>query len=131
MTAATAQIRVETHGEVPVWAVELARAKVGSVLRIAAEPVLSARVVLAMAPDPAVARPAIAQATVDMNGRVIRAQAAGKTARLAVELMSARLRIRLVRAARNWAALRGTTPTGEPGEWRHQSIPAPRPDAVD
>jgi ribosome-associated translation inhibitor RaiA len=128
MTAAeTAQIRVETHGEVPQWAVGLARAKVESVLRIAAEPILSARVTLAMAPDPAVARPAVAQATIDMNGRVIRAQAAEKTVRLAVEQLGTRLRVRLGRVARNWAALRGTTATDEPGEWRQQSIPVRRP----
>jgi ribosome-associated translation inhibitor RaiA len=127
MTAAeTAQVRVETHGEVPPWAVGLATAKVGSVIRVAAEPVLFARVMLAMAPDPAVARPAVAQATIDMNGRVIRAQAAETTMRLAVEQMSRRLRTRLTRAARNWAALRGTTATNEPGEWRHQGIPVRR-----
>ena len=125
--AETAQVRVETHGKVPSWAVGLATAKVRSVIRIAAEPILSVRVLLAVAPDPAVARPAVAQATVDMNGRVIRAQAAGTTIRLAVEQMGARLRVRLGRAARNWAALRGTTATDEPGEWRHQRIPADRP----
>lgn len=128
MTAAeTAQVRVETHGEVPPWAVGLATAKVRSVIKVAAEPVLSARVMLAMAPDPAVARPAVAQATIDMNGKVIRAQATEETLRLAVEQMGARLRVRLGRAARNWAARRGTTATDEPGEWRHQSIPVRRP----
>lgn len=117
--AETAQIRVETHGKVARWAIGLATAKVGSVIRIAAEPVLSVRVLLAMAPDPAVARPAVAQVTVDMNGRIIRAQAAEMTMRLAIEHMAARLRVRLGRAARNWAALRGTMATGGPGEWRH------------
>lgn len=128
MTAAeTAQIRVETHGDVPAWAVDLVTDKVESVLGIAAEPILSARVLLAMAPDPAVARPALAQVTIDMNGRVIRAQAAEQTMRPAVEQMGARLRVRLGRAARNWAALRGTTATDEPSEWRHQSIRGRRP----
>lgn len=123
----TAQIRVETHGKVPPWAVGLATAKMKSVTAIAAEPVLSVRVLLAVAPDPAVPRPALAQVTVDMNGRVIRAQAAETTMRLAVEQMASRLRVRLGRAARNWAARRGTTATDEAGEWRHQRIPAGRP----
>jgi hypothetical protein len=84
-------------------------------------------VTLTVAADPAVARPAVAQATIDMNGRIVRAQAAAQTMRAAIDQMEARLRVRLDRAARNWAALRGTVPTGEPGEWRHQSTPAHRP----
>ena len=123
----TPPVRVETHGRLPDGATGLAAAKVGSLLQIAAEPVLSARVMLAVAADPAVARPAVAQATVDMNGRIVRAQAAGETMRAAIEQMEARLRVRLSRAARNWAALRGAGPVSEPGEWRHQSIPAHRP----
>jgi Sigma 54 modulation/S30EA ribosomal protein C terminus len=129
-TAQTAQIRIETHGEVPPWAVGVARAKVESAIGAAAEPILSARVMLAMAPDPAVARPVVAQATVDMNGQVIRAQATGKTAREAIGHLGTRLRARLARAARNWAAVRGTTAAGEHGEhggWRHRSVPEHRP----
>jgi Sigma 54 modulation/S30EA ribosomal protein C terminus len=89
--------------------------------------VLAARVMLAVAADRAVARPALARITVDLNGQIIRAQAAEQTMRAAIEQMAARLRVRLGRAARNWAALRGTLPATEPGEWRHQSTPAHRP----
>jgi ribosome-associated translation inhibitor RaiA len=106
---------------------ELAAAKVGSLLRFASEPVLSARVTLGVSADPAVPRPAVAQATIDLNGRTVRAQAAGETMRAAVERMAARLQVRLDRSARDWAARRGTLPVPEPGEWRHQSIPAHRP----
>lgn len=125
--AKTASVRVETHGSAPEGSSDLAAARVGAQLRVAAEPVLSARVMLTMSADPAVACPAVAQVTVDMNGRIVRAQAAGQTMRAAIEGMEARLRVRLDRAARNWAALRGTVPASEPGEWRHQSIPAHRP----
>jgi len=122
----TASVRVVTHGRIPEGTSELAAVKVSSQLHIAAEPVLSARVTLTAAPDPAVPRPAIAQATVDMNGRIVRAEAAERTMRAAIERMGARLRVRLGAAARNWSALRGTVPTDEPGEWRHQSVPALR-----
>jgi ribosome-associated translation inhibitor RaiA len=121
-----ASVRVVTHGRVPEATTELAAAKVSSRLQIAAEPVLSARVTLTVAPDPAVPRPATAQATVDMNGRIVRAEAAERTMRAAIEQMDARLRVRLGAAARNWAALRGTVPTAEPGEWRHRSVPTQR-----
>ena len=123
----TMPVQVEAHGRVPGGMRELAAAKVGSALRFAPEPVLWARVTLAVSADPAVARPAVAQATVDLNGRIIRAQAAGETMRAAIEHMAARLRVRLDRSARNWAARRGTLPVCEPGEWRHRSIPAHRP----
>jgi ribosome-associated translation inhibitor RaiA len=115
------------HGRVPAGMRELAVAKVGSLLRFASEPVPWARVTLGVSADPAVQRPAVAQATIDLNGRTVRAQAADETMRAAVEHMAARLRVRLERSARDWEARRGALPVGEPGEWRHQSIPAHRP----
>ena len=123
----TVTVQVEVHGRMPGGMRELAAAKTSSLFRFASEPVLSARVILAVSADPAVARPAVAQATIDLNGRIVRAQAAGVTMRAAIELMAARLRVRLERSARTWAARRGTLPVPESGEWRHQSIPAHRP----
>ena len=125
--AGTAGVRVATHGRVPAGSADLAAAKVGCLLRVAAEPVPSARVIVAVSADPAVACPAVAQATIDLNGRVVRAQAAGQTVRAAIEQMASRMQVRLGRAAPNWTALRGTIPAAEPGQWRHQSIPAGRP----
>jgi hypothetical protein len=104
----TPHVQTETRGAVPAGAMDLAVQKVRSLLRLAPEPVLFARVKLTMAADPAVVRPAIAQANLDLNGRPINAQAAAETAREAVELMSDRLRVQLQRAARNWAAIRGS-----------------------
>ncbi len=46
----TVPVHVETHGRVPKGMRELAVAKVGSLLRFASEPVLSARVTLAHPP---------------------------------------------------------------------------------
>lgn len=124
----TVQVQVQTRGAVPEGAVDLAVRRVSSLLRTAPEPVLFARVKLIMSPDPAVQRPAIAQANVDLNGRLIRAQAAGETMRAAVEHACDRLRIRLERAARNWEAVRGGRPVSGPGEWRHQSLRARPPE---
>ena len=45
----TTAVRVDEHGRIPEGAAELAAAKVGSLLRSAAEPVVSARVTLAVA----------------------------------------------------------------------------------
>jgi len=104
--AGTAGVRVATHGRVPAGSADLAAAKVGWLLRVAAEPVPSARVIVAVSADPAVACPAVAQATIDLNGRVVRARAAGQTVRAAIEQMASRMQVRLGRAAPNWTALR-------------------------
>jgi ribosome-associated translation inhibitor RaiA len=122
----TVQVQAETRGAVPPGMTRFAADRVGSLLKMASEPVLFARVKLVMTADPAVERPAIAQVSVDLNGRLLRAQASGRTMREAVEHACDRLRIRLGRAARNWEAIRGGRPVPGPGEWRHQSPPASR-----
>ena len=120
------QVQAETRGAVPEGAVSFAVQRISSLLAAAPEPVLFARVKLTMAADPAVERPATAQVNVDLNGRPIRTQASAETIREATEHACDRLRIRLERAARNWAAIRGGQPSPGPGEWRHQSPPRPR-----
>ncbi len=126
-TTPEVHVQTEVRGDVPKAAAELAAAKVRSLLRMAPEPVLFARVTLTMAADPAVGRPAAVQASLDLNGRLIRAHAVAATLPEAVDRMSDRLRIRLGRAARYWAAIRGAQPASLPHEWRHGSIPTPRP----
>jgi len=106
MTAIEAiPVRTMTHGIVPETARELAVAKVRSVLGHVTRPVLSARVTLTMSADPAVARPAAVHATIDVNGRIVRAEAAGRTMRDAIVLMADRLRARLCRTIRPRFAL--------------------------
>lgn len=124
--ASTVQVQAEARGAVPQEMVGFAVSRVGTLLRVAPEPVLFARVKLTIVADPAVRCRAITQVSVDLNGRLIRAQAAGRTMREAVEHACDRLRVRLDRAARNWEAIRGGRPVPGPGEWRHQSLPATR-----
>src|SRR5579859_7731847 len=107
MTATEAvPVRTWTHGAVPEDAQEFAVAKVRSGLRHVAKPVLSARVTLTMSADPAVPLPAGAQATIDVNGRIVRAEAAGQTMRDAIELMADRLQARLDRTVHSRVSLR-------------------------
>ena len=91
-------VRTGSRGKVPQGAEELAVTRIRSVLRHVARPVLSARVTLRMSADPAVAFPAAAHATIDVNGRIVRAAGAGQTMREAIEGMADRLRVRLDRA---------------------------------
>ncbi|MEO3756911.1 HPF/RaiA family ribosome-associated protein [Mycobacterium sp. B14F4] len=119
-------IDVTTHGRLP-GAADYARDKIGGLIRLSHRPVLHARVRLTEHSDPAVQRPVIAQANLDVNGRLVRAQVEGVDAHEAIDRLGARLRQRLERTAEHWEARRGARPVGGPHEWRHQSAPSHRP----
>ena len=119
-------VDVTTHGRLP-GAADYARTKVGGLGRLTHRPVLYARVKLTRHPDPAVERPVVAQANLDVDGRLVRVQVEGVTAREAIDRLEARLRHRLERTAEHWEALRGRAPAAGAREWRHQSEPTHRP----
>ena len=119
-------VDVTTHGRLP-GAADYARTKVGGLGRFTHRPVLYARVKLTRHPDPAVERPVVAQANLDVDGRLVRVQVEGVTAREAIDRLEARLRHRLERTAEHWEALRGRAPAAGAREWRHQSEPTHRP----
>ncbi|ULE33417.1 ribosome hibernation promotion factor [Mycobacterium sp. IDR2000157661] len=125
-SATPVTIDVATRGRFP-GAAEYARDKIGGLFHLADRPVLYARVRLTEHADPAVSRPVIAQANLDVSGRVVRAQVDGVNAREAIDRLTARLRQRLERTARHWEARRGARPVNTPHEWRHDSVPAHRP----
>jgi ribosome-associated translation inhibitor RaiA len=123
---AVLDVEVTTHGQLPE-AEDYARAKIGELGRLTHQPVLHAHVRLSEHGDPAVARRIVAQANLDVNGRLVRAQVEGTNAREAIDRLDARLRRRLERSAEHWEAKRGGTPRVGPHEWRHQSDPTHRP----
>ncbi len=123
---AVLDIEVTTHGQVP-GAEDYARKKIGELGRLTHKPVLRARVRLSEHGDPAVASRVIAQANLDVNGRPVRAQVEGATAREAIDRLEARLRHRLERSAEHWEAKRGGIPRTGRDEWRHGSEPTHRP----
>jgi hypothetical protein len=84
-------VDVTTRGRLP-GAADYARDKIGALGRLSHEPVLHARVKLTRQPDPAVARPVIAQANLDVNGRLVRVEVDGATAREAIDKLDSRLR---------------------------------------
>lgn len=92
------QIDVTTRGDLP-GAAEYARAAAEDLARIADRPLSYAHVKLTRHGDPELERPVIAQANLDANGRLVRAQAQGDTAREAIDRLGERLRRRLRRAA--------------------------------
>lgn len=119
-------VEVTTRGRLP-GAAAYARDKIGGVARLTRRPVLHARVRLSRHADPAVHRPVVAQANLDVDGRIVRAQVEAATAHEAIDLLEARLKRRLERSAEHWEARRGRMPVADEHEWRHQSEPTHRP----
>lgn len=117
-------VHVQTRGSVDPRDVGYVREKVVAAMGHARDPVLLARARLTHHSDPALERPCIAQANLDLNGRQVRAQVAGPTMHEAVDALHDRLLERIERATGDWEALRGGRPTGS--EWRHVSPPAQR-----
>jgi len=124
-------IIVQTRGRMPRTSEEYARDKVTALAEHVREPILHARVRLTYLPDPAVDRRAVAQANLDVNGRLVRAQVTAGTMREAIDALQDRLRDRLDQLNSHWEARRGGVPSpGAPGmaEWRHASEPTHRAD---
>ncbi|WP_433297139.1 sigma 54 modulation/S30EA ribosomal C-terminal domain-containing protein [Pseudonocardia sp. CA-142604] len=113
-------------------------------LRHAGRPVLHARVRITRDGDPE--RPIVAQANIDLDGRLVRVQVHGGTDRDALARLEERLRNRLQhvsRTAGTWEDRRGRSapsmagppPGDEQTEWRHGDLPTrrgpsyPRPPA--
>ncbi len=121
------EIDLTTHGQWP-GIEDYVREKISPLGRLAHEPVLHARVRLSRHADPAVARPVVAQANLDVNGRQVRAQVQGANAHEAVDLLEARLWRRLEKLANRSEhrhgngfqaeAQRQSEATGAPGHLR-------------
>ena len=107
--ASVIDVQVQASGRVTEDAKRAATEKIRAVSRLIAVPVLSARVRLTQSADPAVERPAMAQASLDLNGRLLRAHFAASTMREAIDGLDDRLRDQLERLAPDWESMRGTT----------------------
>jgi ribosome-associated translation inhibitor RaiA len=122
------QVRVVSgNGNIDEDVRAYARRKVGQVAKLAPGPVLLARVKLTRAPDPALERPARAQAALDVNGRLVRAEVSARHLNEAVDLLEDRLRDRLEHLASHYHARHRRGAAAEPGEWRHGDLAARRP----
>lgn len=121
-------VNVTTRGQLP-GAADYAEAKISGLGRFAHRPIRHAHVKLTRHGDPAQERPVVAQANLDVDGRLIRAEAQGDNAREAIDRLDDRLRRRLRRAAEHWEARRTGRPVDlagdEPGDRPGRvSIPA-------
>ena len=125
------EIGVFARGDVSDEEIEYARDRLRTVLSKIGEPVLLARAKLTLASDPARARPAIAQALLDVNGDLVRAHVAAETPHVAADLLQRRLRDKLEHRSQRRRALRKRRGIPDLGGWRHGDLPAHRPDYYD
>lgn len=124
--APPAAVEVQVHGRVPGSAADYASEKVRHVIEYANQPVLEARVVLTMAPDPAIERPARAETSLDVSGTQVRAHAVASDMTGAIDLLEAKLQKNLLqhqdreRTRHRWIGV------STEGEWRHGTLPTSR-----
>jgi ribosome-associated translation inhibitor RaiA len=114
-------IELVKRGNVDVVAEECAMKRVGSVIELVGAPILFVRVRLSQA-APQRSRPALAQATLDLNGDLIRAQVAADTMTEAIDLLADRLRDQIQHRAERRRARRATGRIAQPGEWRRGDL---------
>lgn len=117
------EVQVAVEGAPPAMA-DYAREKVSALLGRTHQPVLFARVRVTRLGNPARERPVVAQANLDLNGRVVRVQVSAPTVTEAVDALEATLRSRLERRAEHWEARRGRRYHPDPHEWRHGDPPS-------
>jgi ribosomal subunit interface protein len=120
-------IEVTTRGEVSDHAREEARQKLGEMERFVKGPILAARVVLTQEPNPRISLPGRAEAEVDLQGRLVRARAAGPSIEAAVDELAERLQRQLRRYVDRLVTRKRRLAEPPAGEWSHRSWSPPRP----
>jgi ribosome-associated translation inhibitor RaiA len=126
-TIAAELVSVVHHGRVGDDVIAYASQKVGRVMETAGGRGRDAVVKLVMGANPAMANPASAEATIDLDGSVVRAQVASTTLLEAVDLLEARLRRRVERDTEH-ARPQSTRRPPQANEWRRGDRPSVRPD---
>jgi ribosome-associated translation inhibitor RaiA len=122
----SAPVEVVKRGDVDDADVDYAMKRVNAAIDLIGAPVLFIRVRLSRDDQTSRVRPSIAQATLDVNGQLIRAQVASGTMTEAIDLLADRLRDQIQHRAERRRARRATGRFAQPGEWRHGDLPQSR-----
>ena len=121
-------VEVTVRGPIPLRVQDYATKKIGHVLTYTSSPVLHAKVVLMMTADPAREHPALAEATLDVNGSLVRAHVAAVHMWEAIDLLEARLRRRLVQLEGRVRTRHRWLGVVSEHEWRRGDLPPARPE---
>lgn len=130
-TAENLELTVSTDGQVPGQARERVAEKVNGLLSHVRDPILFADVRLTQEANPGRDRPAIAEATLSVNGMPVRAHVAAGDMDAAIDLLEERLRRRIGRyedRLHRDGKERHRTADSSEGEWRHGDLPTDRPE---
>ncbi|MFZ4584381.1 MAG: ribosome hibernation promotion factor [Acidimicrobiia bacterium] len=109
-------VQMHTSGAVDPTEARYAQKKVAGLAPLAPAPVLAAHLAVICHPDPAMDRPAEMKASIDVNGRVVRAHVAAPTLHEAADALEDRLRGSLERLAHR---ADDTRRRHAKGEWHH------------
>lgn len=120
------EVHVTTQGNVPEAAKQYAIEKVTQLARFTRRPILYVQVKLTLEGNPSRERPALAEASFDVNGRQVRAHVAAHDLTEAVDLLTDRLRRRIERSMHRMDPQHRPQPGN--GRWRHGDLPTPRPE---
>ncbi len=126
-------IEVSHRGDVSQRSVDSAVTKVEQVADRCREEVHVIEVRLSLEPSGPRDRPAIAEATIHVEGRPVRAHVAAATIDEAIDLLVDRLRRRIQRHEEQLHRMADRHRTGDsgPGEWRHGDLPTSRPEYLE
>jgi ribosome-associated translation inhibitor RaiA len=104
------------------------RKLIGPLDRLVQAPVLDAHVVLTQEENPRIARPARAEAEIDVNGHVIRGRVAEAEMRHAVDQLAEHVGSQLRSFVERRTTVRRRPRRPPEGEWRHGQWSPPRPE---
>lgn len=125
------EVQVVTQGEITDAAKQYAIDKVTQLTRYTNRPILFIQVKLTLGANPRLERPALAEATLNMNGLMVRAHVASHDVMAAIDLLDDRLRRRLDRANHRLNAKQQRSSAPESGEWHHGEHRTHRPEFFD
>jgi ribosomal subunit interface protein len=120
-----------THGDVPEVAKQYAAEKITQLARYTRRPIVYALLRLSLESRRAIERPAVAEATLDLGGQIVRAHVAAHDPIAAIDLLDDRLRRRLERQARRNNRGQHRTAAPQSNGWRHGDLPTQRPEYFD
>ena len=126
ITAEPVPVEVTLRGSVEDFAAAYARVKLSSALSVAPGEVIAGHVVLVHRRDPAVRSHAVAEASAQVGGQLLRARSAAPTMTEAIDDLEYRLRRQLVQLRDRSRTRHRWTGVATGHEWRHGDRPRQR-----
>ena len=131
LPAGAGTVSVHVRGSLPPNAREGLEGALARLARLAPRPLLHARATLERLRDPALERPFVAKARLELAGRAVRAHTAAPSATEAISQLETRLRRVLLDVGEREETARREGRPVQPGTWRHGDLTVRRPARVE